>query len=311
MNIYKALVKREILEGKNGFIRVPLILSAIALAFLIFSAIGFGNVIYIDGMEREGIENVGDAVSILQEKEPEGLPLAVTMMYWFTTSLPWVALPFVIFFSLLGSLYEERRDRSILFWKSMPIADWQEVLIKLFVPIFIAPLIFLGVIIAAQLAVAIFMTIVVLFQGGPALEMLPLGYMITTWFAFLGHYLLGMLWMLPFLAWLLLVSAFSGRMPFLWAILPPGILVAIEGIFFKSASIAKWISIHLGGWRIMLEDKLGQVNPDTPREVFDIIVSGSLAASLSVTFSSIYFWTGLVIAAAFVYAAIEMRKRAI
>jgi len=309
MNIFKALVKREILDGKSFYIRTPAILASLTVILLVLSTLIMGE-IHLDTSNGGDVKNIGEGMALLQEKEPEEVSSAVTLMYWGITMLTWFAFPFVIFFSLLGTLYEERRDRSIMFWKSMPVADWQEVLVKLFVPLVVAPLIFLGVTIATQLVISVFMGIVVLFQGGPALEMFPLGLMFTSWFILLGHYLMGMLWALPLLAWLLLVSAFAGRMPFLWAILPPFVLVAIEGIFFKSYSIAKWIAIHMGGWREAIEDRIAH-NIDGPRDLFNMIISAGLTESVAITFSSVNMWAGLLIAVGFVYAAIEMRKRAI
>jgi len=312
MKIFKALVMREILDGKNGYIRVPVILAGITIALLVLSSLGFGNVMHFDGMEKEGIENLGDAMALVVEKKGADMPAAITIGYWGMTMLPWVAFPFVVFFSLLGSLYEERRDRSILFWKSMPTADWQEVLAKLFVPIVVAPLIFLAVVIAAQLLIAIFMSLIVLVQGGPMLEMWPLGLMIQSWFAAISMYYIHALWVLPLLAWVALVSAYANRMPFLWAILAPAILVAIEGIFFDTTRIARWIAIHLGGWMDIAFHNFGDHHRiDGPRDVLAALLGGPQLHAIGYTLSSLHFWAGLIIAGGFVYAAIEMRKRAI
>ena len=310
MNIFKALVMREVLDGKNGYIRVPLILAAVTIVLLLLSSIGFGNGIEFNGMHDEGIENLGDAIAMAQEKEAHEMPAGVTLGYWGMTALPWVALPFVIFFSLLGSLYEERRDRSILFWKSMPTADWQEVLAKLFVPIIVAPLIFLTVVAAAQLLIAFLLSLVVLFQGGPFFTMWPLGFMIQTWIGWIVMYLILALWALPMLSWVSLVSGFADRMPFLWAILAPAILIAIEAIFFETNRIGSWIGKHLGGWA---EGAFGGMNRhiEGPRDILTMLTGDAQMQALSYTLTSLHFWAGIVIAGGFIYAAIEMRKRAI
>lgn len=316
MNIFKALVMREILDGKNGYIRVPIILAGLTIVFLFLSSIGLGNGFHFDGMEREGIENLGDAIALGAEKEAENLPAAIAMGYWAMTSLPWVAFPFVVFFSLLGSLYEERRDRSILFWKSMPTADWQEVLAKFFVPVVIAPLIFLAVVIAAQLVIALLLSIVVLFQGGPMLEMWPLGLMIKSWFAGLSMYYIHALWVLPLFAWLSLVSAYANRMPFLWAILAPAILIVSEIMIFDhgrhTSYVGRWIGMHMGGWMEGAFRHYENVGPiDGPRDVLAFMIGGPQWDALVYTLGNLQFWAGLVIAGGFIYASIEMRKRAI
>jgi len=314
MNIFKALIMREILDGKNGYIRVPIILAAVTIVLLLLSSIGFGKAIHFDGMEKEGIESLGDAIAMASEKEGDELPSAVTLGYWAMTVLPWIAFPFVVFFSLLGSLYEERRDRSILFWKSMPTADWQEVSAKLFVPIIVAPLIFLAVVIAAQIVIAFLLSIIVLFQGGPMLEMWPLGLMIQTWFAGLTMYYVHALWALPLFAWVSLVSAYANRMPFLWVVLAPAILIAVEGIFFETHRIGKWISIHMGGWMdgaFGHYDKVNTGHIDGPRDVLAFLLGRPQLDALAFSLGSLHFWVGLMIAGGFIYATIEMRKRAI
>ncbi|MBV1900822.1 MAG: hypothetical protein KUG56_04030, partial [Kordiimonadaceae bacterium] len=169
MRIFKALVKREILDGKNGYLRVPVILAGITVALFILSVLGFGKMEIFDGMQGKSFESLGDVLAHLETKSAGERAAAITGGYWAMTMLPFVAFPFVVFFSLLGSLYEERRDRSILFWKSMPIADWQEVAVKLFVPVVVAPVIFLLVVIASQLIIAVFLSLISVFQGGPLL----------------------------------------------------------------------------------------------------------------------------------------------
>jgi len=311
MSIFKALIMREILDGQNGYIRVPVILAGITILLLLLSIIGFGNSLEIDGVRHEGISNLGDALNVAKEREPAELPAGVTLGYWGATSLPWVAFPFVVFFSLLGSLYEERRDRSILFWKSMPTADWQEVLAKFFVPVFIVPLIFLAVVIAAQIIVAFLLSIIVLFQGGPLLELWPLWLMIKTWFAGLSMYYIHAFWVLPMLAWVSLVSAYASRMPFLWAILAPGIVIAIEGILFETGRIASWIGIHLGGWFDPAFSNYGSTHVDGPRDILTFFVGGPQWHALTYSLGSLHFWAGVVIAVGFLFGAIELRKRAL
>ncbi|WP_286828848.1 MULTISPECIES: hypothetical protein [Kordiimonas] len=314
MNTFTALIKREILDGMNGYIRVPAILAALSVFLVIVSTIGFGATIEFDGVfdRHPEVSNLGEAVEMAanSDKGEHELPAAVTLSYWVMGGISWVALPFVIFFSLLSSLYEERRDRSILFWKSMPVADWQEVLAKLVTPVVVAPLVFLGVAVAAQLLIAFFLSIVVLFQGGPVLEMWPLATMLGTWAVFVTQYAVSTLWVLPLLAWVLFVSSYASRLPFMWAVLPPAVIAAVEGILFETTRFLEWFGVHLGGWQAYAYHDL---NPDIdgPRDFLNLVFGGVQMEGLTYTLSSGQFWLGLVIAGGFVYGAIEMRKRAI
>ena len=309
MNTYKALVKREILDGKNGYLRVPVILAGITVVLFILSVLGFGKMEIFDGMQEKGFSNLGEVLTHLESKGGAEKTTGVTIGYWATTILPFVALPFVVFFSLLGSLYEERRDRSILFWKSMPVADWQEVAVKLFVPVVVAPVLFLAVVIASQLIIAVFLSVISIFQGGPLLILWPLGYMFASWFAAISMYFIQALWLLPILAWVLLVSSFANRMPFVWAVLAPAVLVVTEKLFFDTHIVGSWIGIHMGGWA---EGALGHNmhHFESAAEVFRYLMGGPQLEAITYSLASLHFYAGLVVAGGLTYAAIEQRKRA-
>lgn len=310
MSTFTALIKREILDGKNGYIFVPVILTGITLVLVILSGLGFGSFTSVDGVQIGAMNNLGDVMKAVTEQQPGEISTGVTLFYWATTALTWVAFPFVIFFSLLGTLYEERRDRSILFWKSMPVADWQEVTAKFFTPLVITPLVFLGVVIAAQLFTALLLSMIVVFQGGPVLGLWPVGLMASSWLTFIAHYLLWMLWALPMLAWLLFVSSFAKRMPFLWAVLTPLVLIVVEGMFLKTHFTANWIGTHLGEWQNSAFSQMNN-NIESPRDLMKVILGGAQWEGLTYSLASGQFWFGLVVAAGFVLGTIEMRKRAI
>lgn len=311
MNTNLALVKREFLDGQNGYLRVPIILAALSIFLVIVSTIGFGATIEFDGVfDDPEIQNLGDALgeAAASKRGDEELPAAITLSYWVMAGIGWVALPFVVFFSLLSALYEERRDRSILFWKSMPVDDWQEVLAKFITPVFLAPLIFLAIAIVSQIVVALFLSVVVLFQGGPILELWPVASMIGTWVYFATLYMTMTLWVLPVLAWVLFVSAYAARLPIMWALLPPAIIAAIEGILFETTTFLRWISIQMGGWQAYAYEDL---NPDIdgPADFLALVFGGLQWEALTYTLTSMQFWVGLVIAGGFLYGAIELRKR--
>lgn len=309
MKIFTALLKREVLEAKNGFIIVPMVLAGLTIFLVLLTLFGVGELNLIKEIDRAEVHNLGEALALAKSEEAADLPAAITVGYWVVSILTWVAFPFVIFFSLLGVLYEERRDRSILFWKSMPITDWQEVGAKFIAPVVLAPLCFLGITIAAQLIVAVLMSITVLFQGGPMLELWPLGLMIWGWLNAVQAYFIMALWALPLFGWLLFVGSFANRLPFLWALLVPGVMMIVEGIFFDTHHLLTWIGTHMGAWQDLAFRGV-RVDIDGPRDLFSFLTGGWHAEAYGYALTSGSFWLGILITAGFLFAATEMRKRA-
>ena len=305
---FTALLKREFLEGKNYYFWLPVILLGGVLTLFFLMAIGFGSVIEIGSMEVKNIYNLGSALERAQERDPVELPAAITAMYWLMAGPAAVTIPFVVFFSLLGALYEERRDRSVLFWKSMPVSDWQEVLAKLLVPVLGTLFLFLGAVIAMQLLTAILLSLIVLLQGGPISALWPLGLMVTSWVTAAVVILLYTLWALPVFAWILLVSAYAPRMPFVYAMLPPTVVVVVEAVFFETGNLLSFLGRHLGGW---MGDFFANIHIDSPRDLITLLFGGGYFRAFGGALTNMDFWVGLLIGALFLAGAVELRKRSV
>jgi ABC-2 type transport system permease protein len=135
---------------------------------------------------------------------------------------------------LLDCLYGERRDRSIVFWRSMPVSDARTVLVKLLVGLVMVPLgTFLLIAATSLLASAI----LVLRNHGLIINGLTVPLWNTlSWLRMQGFMLYGliaaMLWYAPFAAYLTLVSVWARRSPYAWALIPPVLLVIFEHMVF-------------------------------------------------------------------------------
>ncbi|GHF24285.1 hypothetical protein GCM10017044_18630 [Kordiimonas sediminis] len=316
MNTFKALVKREYLDGKNGYLYVPVILALLMLGITTIAVLGSGHILEINGVMVDGQEagkyNLAEMIEhVKSSKEAEDLPAAVAILYWGLGILVWVAFPFVVFFSLLGSLYEERRDRSILFWKSMPTSDVQEVLAKLFMSVIGVFFIYLGVTIVLEIALALILGLTVLVQGGNMLDMWPVSYMVQGWIHAIPHYFLLALWALPIFSWLMIVSAYAPRMTFMYAVLPPVVLIILEEMLFGTARIAHWIGTHILGWLDGVDWRHFEGDVDGPKELFSRIHEMPLWDMVVMSVTDLSFWSGVVLSGLFIYGAIELRKRAI
>lgn len=147
---------------------------------------------------------------------------------------------------LLGSLYNDRKDRSILFWKSMPVSEWEEVLSKLAVALVVAPAIFIAVSIVTQLVCTVLAMLVVWRMEKDAFQ-LVLGNIdfVPLFLNQIGGWVLTALWVAPAYAWLLLASAAARRSPFMLAIAPVVGLMVIEGIFLGTEYVASAVLNHL------------------------------------------------------------------
>ena len=146
---------------------------------------------------------------------------------------------------LLGALYHDRKDRSILFWKSMPVSEWEEVLSKLAVAMLVAPLVFIAVSIVLQL-VAILLGMLMLWRMDMDPFELIIGHVefAPLFLNQVGGWLLSMLWLAPMYCWILLASSMAKRSPFMLAIAPVIGLILLEKIFLGTDYVADALIHH-------------------------------------------------------------------
>ncbi|WP_374764317.1 hypothetical protein [Yunchengibacter salinarum] len=300
MKRFAALLKREVMEHRGGFVFLPAILMAVMLLLTVVSLFFSDMAIMVDDMDLAG------RLSAEQEANPEKVESAALVAYYGLSAPVWLVLPFVIMFTLLGALYEERRDRSILFWKSMPVSDWEEVAAKLVAAAVVAPLIALVVVMAGQVAAGVVLTLGFLVKGGPIGVLWPVLSLVGSWFLSLPVLLYMVLWALPVMAWFLAMSAFANRSPLFFAVIPPLVLGILERIIFDSAVIGRFFSLHLGGWvdRIAL-----RVDVESPLDLLRIrdVMVGAMGEA---TFLNPQFYVGLVVAAGLLAISVELRRRA-
>jgi len=147
---------------------------------------------------------------------------------------------------LLGTLYNDRKDRSILFYKSMPVSDWQDVLAKFAVALVIAPVIFILMSLLTQLIMMLLsMWLVAQMDLDPMTTIVGNLELASLVFGQISGWLLTVLWIAPAYAWLMLASAAAKRSPFMLAVTPLVALVAIEQIFFGSSFVVTAIENHV------------------------------------------------------------------
>jgi ABC-2 type transport system permease protein len=204
----------------------------------------------------------------------------------------------VAFFYSLDALYGERRDRSLLFWKSMPVSDAHTVVAKFSIPMLVLPVISLVLGLAVFYFQLLFSTIVLMVNGvSPAMLWHEVRWGQEPIFVLYGL-ITHTLWYAPIYALALFISASVRRTPILWMVLPPIALVAFERMLLGTKAVGSFISYRLGG--AMTEGFAAGHDPMHDRmsdlEVVRIFTSPGL-------------WGGLIVAAALVAAAVRQRRK--
>ncbi|MCG6118025.1 MAG: hypothetical protein MEQ07_07505 [Aquimonas sp.] len=249
------LVKREYWENRGGFLWAPGITAGITLLLTLMGLV----VAEVFRTRMAGEINVGVPLNQLTEKmTPEqfaNLGAALDGYLLSQAMLLQVVLFFVVFFYLLAALYDDRRDRSVLFWKSLPLSDSSMVLSKVISAAVIAPVISTAFAMLVQLGVLLLLSAYVLLHGVNPISVLwgPAS-LLGVWLQMLANIPINALWALPTFGWLLLVSAFARNRPFLWALLVPvglGVLLA-WGDMLSLFNISNAIYWRDGVMRILL-----------------------------------------------------------
>ncbi len=197
-------------------------------------------------------------------------------------------------FYCLDALHGERRERSILFWKSLPVSDFTTVVSKVSVPLVILPLVSFAIIVVTQFIMLLVSTA----------ALLPSGLAGSTWANFnlfqqslilLYGLIVVALWHAPIYGWLLLVSGWARRATFLWALLPLIAISFFEKITFNTAHFAS-----------MLKDRLIGFAPAA--FAFHTHSVDSAAITPGTYLSTPDLWIGLAFAVAFIVAAVRLRR---
>jgi ABC-2 type transport system permease protein len=201
-------------------------------------------------------------------------------------------------FYCLDALHGERRDRSILFWKSLPVSDATTVLAKASIPLIILPLLTVAITIAMQWLMLLLSSAVVLVSGlSIATLWTKLSFLRMSWLLLYHVLTAHALWPAPVYCWLLLVSGWPRRATFLWAALP---LLAIAGV--EQIAFHTWHFATLVGSRLIGAAPAVSTSPDMfPTDPMTHIAPADFLSTPGL-------WIGLALAAAFLAAAVRLRR---
>jgi len=230
--------------------------------------------------------------------DPMAQRMAIEQHYMMTAGLLMLTAMLVGAFYCIEALHGERRDRSILFWKSLPVSDLMTVLSKMAIPVVVLQLIAFVVTLAVQW-IMLLLSSAVLLGSGMSAAMLWTRLPIVQMSAMLLYHLLILhgLWHAPFYGWFLMVSSWAKRAPFLWAVVPPLAIGIAEKIAFNTSYFASMLWTHVGG------------SPDGGSRA----QSGSMSDMLGhfepvKLLTAPGFWAGLAVTAIFLAAAARLRR---
>jgi ABC-2 type transport system permease protein len=212
----------------------------------------------------------------------------------FAASMIMMAAFIVSIFYSLETLHGERRDRSILFWKSLPVSDLTTVLSKASIPLIVLPLVGFAIIVTTELIMLLLGSLVLMERG---LDVATLWTPVFRMWPMLLYHLVTvhMLWYAPMYGWLLLVSAWARRAAFLWAALPWLAICAVEKIAFNTTRFAAMLGYRFAGGPEAIPGVDSFFDPMTQ------LTPGRFLSSPSL-------WIGLAVAAAFLAGAVRLRR---
>jgi ABC-2 type transport system permease protein len=207
-----------------------------------------------------------------------------------------------VFYSL-DALYGERRDRSILFWKSLPVSDVTTVLSKASIPLVVLPVLVVVITVVTHLIMVLISTGVLILSGINPMTLWTQLPLLQMELVLVYSVIVLALGQAPLFTGLLLISGWARRTAFLWAVLPPLAICFIEKVLFKTTHFA-----HLLGYLVIG----GATNAFSFRTPSGAPVDPHFIPLAQITpgrfLSSPGLWIGLAFAAVFLAAAVRLRR---
>ncbi|CAN5491992.1 ABC transporter permease [soil metagenome] len=200
----------------------------------------------------------------------------------------------------VDALHGERRDRSVLLWKSLPVSDLMTVVAKITIPVVVMPLVVWALTVALHVAMLLASTAILAAAGQSAAPLWTFVGIVNNSLTLLYHLLAlhGLLTM-PLYGWLLLVSAWATRAPFAWAVLPPVAIAFLESVAFGTTHFAQLMLSRLSGGLESMPSPAGSTLMDSMSllPLSQFVVKPAL-------------WAGFAVAAMFVAGAVRLRRSA-
>tara|TARA_B100000614_G_scaffold116435_1_gene104529 strand:- start:248 stop:1141 length:894 start_codon:yes stop_codon:yes gene_type:complete len=289
------MIVREIQEHKVAFVYAPFFVSII-LCFVIASVYFGGTSIqtdqfnfsteYYDEEIRQAMQSVS-SVSRIDIVRTGLLVLGFPIL---------LTVGFGLLAYSLSTFADERKDRSLIFWRSLPVSDLTTVISKVLIVTLIVPLMVLPYIILLQLVSMTSASIFFTTNDIVSFNWLWGSYIITDWFRIIFSLWAQALWSLPLFLWLMLAGTYATR-PIAGALVPPVILIVLEGVIFKTNLVLEFIENRIGFW---------SRSDSFPKEYQEIRVVD--VSDILLLFSTQAFWIGILASVILVAGIVYVRS---
>jgi len=307
-----ALIKREFWENKGSFRTTPLVIGGFYVVSVLMAIITMNHFDSEGYTTRMAVEEAGKMSVDMRGEVLYQVMLGSSVLFT-------IVMSFVIFFYLLGALYDDRKDRSILFWKSLPASDTLTIASKLLTAMVLVPLTFLAAFIVTQLVIGVIGAIAIGSSGGnPWTLFIAESNPFKVWGMVAASWLAQSIWALPLYGWLLLVSSFAPRIPLLFATLPPLIFSVLQGWieFLQTFTLKNNIGSMIKDWFFNTPAILtAEMGDDGAGIALGVPLSGDFDHAVTIgnmldRLFSLQMLAGLAVAAVFLAGALWFRRRA-
>jgi ABC-2 type transport system permease protein len=270
-------VRREVWENRSIYI-APLIVAMVVLFGFLVSTVGLPE-------RRQAVLLLDPAKARSAIEAPYNMAAIMLILTAFIVGV----------FYCLDALYGERRDRSILFWKSLPVSDLTTLLSKAIIPLIILPLVTFAIVIATQLVMLLWTSVLLMSHSMSPASSWTYFPLFQNSFVLLYGLVAIALWHAPIYGWALLVSGWARRATFLWAVVPLLAIGFFEKITFGTSHFASMLKQRLIGFA---------------SEAFAFNAHSIAGPQLTPLryLSTADLWLGLLFAAGFLVAAIQLRR---
>ena len=297
MNALKALIRRELQEHKWGFVYLPWIVGAFMSLVVVLVYLGLTEVNTENFKFSTDVFADSEVVQSMNEATFDQRRAAIRAGLLVLGFPLVIALGFAVLAYSLSTFFDERKDKSIIFWRSLPVSDSFTVFSKLIVALVVAPLLVIPALLFLHLvsvtagsiyfAVSDIVPFTWAWQAYPWLD----------WIRVIFSLWMQTLWSLPIITWIMLAGAYS-RKPVVAAILPPVVVVLVEGVSLSSS--------------VFLDSLFERVQPWSRASSFPKEYESLGVAELSdipLLFGMTEFWAGILISSVFIYLTIYFRSK--